>query len=160
MKYLISYFSRTGNTKKLAEKIHAITNFDIYEIKPKNPYPTNFLWACFTAGKQYLFGTKVDLANEIPTLDDYEGIFIGYPIWCGHLPQITHSFAELLKSEGKKIIPFCTDGSDGLLNTEEELKNCCPGTEILKGYAIKGTDSDNINDDSVKEWLRNLKIID
>ena len=159
MKYLICYYSRAGHTKTVAEKLKELTNFDLYEIKPKNPYPSNYLAACFVAGKHYFTGAKIEIESQIPQLDEYDGIFIGYPIWCWHLPQVTHSFAELLKLEGKKVIPFCTYGSSGILSTEEELRKCCPGAEVLKGFGIAEKDVGKA-EEPLKEWLKELHIIE
>ena len=106
-----------------------------------------------------MFGNKVEISSEIPNLDDYDGIFLGYPIWWWKLPPPIVSFCEQLKLQGKKVIPFATYGSSGLGSTPNELSQYAAGSEILNGYGSAAKEVDKI-DDSLKEWLKGLHIIE
>ena len=169
-KILVVYFSRTGeeynvgtiskgNTAIVAEFIAQRTRADVFEVKPATPYPDEYE-ACTELSKRELeTNARPPLANTLPNLEQYDTIFIGYPIWWGALPRIMMTFVESGSFGGKKLIPFCTHGGSGLASTERELAEACPKAEILSGLAIVGkrcqNDSAGVQRD-VNEWLQGL----
>ena len=169
-KILVAYFSRTGeeysvghitkgNTAIVAELIAQKTDADLFEIKPATPYPDEYK-ACTELAKTELnTNARPALAANIDNLAQYDTIFIGYPIWWGAVPRVVMTFLESGDFSGKKIIPFCTHGGSGLANTEREIKDACPNSQVLDGLAIVGriaqTDS-NATETGVDAWLKTL----
>ena len=167
MKTLIAYFSHIGenlqdneiitltkgNTEVVAEKIAELTGGDLYKIEEDQPYPEKYM-DCVTRAR------KEDENNEHPALkngprlnmDDYDTVYIGFPIWYRTYPRIVASFLDAYKFDGKKIKPFCTndEGTFGisLLEMQGVLKN----SEISDGLAIRGVNVHN-SDDRIKEFV-------
>ena len=93
-------------------------------------------------------------------VEDYDIIFIGYPIWWGDMPMPVYTFIEKHDWQGKTIIPFCTHEGSGLSGTENKLKSVCKGSTVLEGLAVRGTTAQNKQEQarqSVKNWLHKLK---
>ena len=123
---LVAYFSATGTTKRVAENLAKATGGDLYEINPVKAYTNADLnWHDKNSR------TSVEMNNpksrpEIVTGDlsiqDYDTIYLGFPIWWGTAPKVVHTFLEKYDFSGKKIIIFATSGSSGLGNTANTLK--------------------------------------
>ncbi len=152
---LVVYFSETGNTQKLAQEIYEQVGGDIRRIEPVKPYPT---------GQELFDYTKEERDNnERPefkdlniNLDDYDYIFVGYPMWWYTLPMMMYTFFDIYDFSGKTIIPFNThEGSfDG--GTYETIKEFEPNATVLDGLPIRGGDMSKDQTDTVKEWLKGL----
>ena len=88
-------------------------------------------------------------------MEQYDRVFIGYPIWWGDMPAIVKGFLESYDFTGKTVIPFCTHGGSGLSNTESAIAGLT-GAEMGKGLAVSGTTAQNDRDAarrSVEQWL-------
>ncbi|OHT08921.1 hypothetical protein TRFO_22432 [Tritrichomonas foetus] len=158
MKALICYYSRTGVTLKAAEKIKEITGAELYEMKPVNPYPTNYLYCCYVSKKEQYWQTPIEF-SELPNIDDYDTIFIGFPIWCWQTPQHILCFLEKLNLTGKRIIPFSTSGNTDIAYSVEEIKKKCPESEVTDGCSLKYRAIDSC-ETPIREWLQKLKVIE
>ena len=115
---LVVYFSATGTTKDVAEKIAAITDADLYEIKAAQEYTEADLdWHddnSRTTKEQDDKSVRPEIGSDPVTLDGYTTIYIGYPIWWGEEPRIMDTFVESYSFDGITMIPFCTSGSSGI----------------------------------------------
>ena len=141
-KTLVLYYSLTGNTKVVAEKMANRLGADIEEIVCVDPYDTNFqacIQRCMQEREQ---GVIPDIQPVKADLSQYDIIFIGYPVWFGtYAPPI----AKFLLNEDlccKKIVPFCTFGSGGLESSIADLKAAEPDAEILPGYGVRAARMD------------------
>lgn len=117
-KVLVAYFSATGTTKGVAEQIAALTQADTYEILAAQPYTDDDLnWNdanSRTTKEQNDKAVRPEIAGDLPSLDGYTTVFVGYPIWWGEEPRIMDTFAESCNFDGKTVIPFCTSGGSGI----------------------------------------------
>ena len=167
-KVLVVYFSRTGeeynvgritkgNTAIVAEYIAQKTGAQTFEIKPATPYPDEYEACTELAKKELESNARPALAKNIDTLEQYDTIFLGYPIWWGALPRVIMTFLESNDFSGKTIIPFCTHGGSGLAGTEREIAAACPNAKVLDGLAIVGKSAQNDSAAVQKEVDTRLK---
>ena len=146
---LVVYFSATGTTKDVAEKIASITGADTYEIKAAQEYTDADLdWndsTSRTTKEQNDPSVRPEIGSEAVSLDGYTTIYIGYPIWWGEEPRIMDTFAESYDFEGKTVIPFCTSGSSDIGRTGQNLAdNAGSGTWIEGRRFGAGASEDEI----------------
>lgn len=155
MKMLIIYFSHSGNTRQVAREIQALTHAEMVEILPQIPFPENYDKLVELAEKQasehYLPAFKVEGHVDF---NDFNVIFLGFPIWAYTMPMIIYSFLDKHKFAGKKIVPFCTQMGSGLADSEQRLRELCPHADILPGLAIWGSKAAE-SSQLVKDWLKN-----
>lgn len=155
---LIVYFSRTGNTKSVAETIKYNVGGDIFEIVTVEPYPDDYDEVLEQVRKEQSEGYKPELMSGIEDMDKYETIFVGYPIWFGQLPPPVTTFLTEYDFSGKTIVPFCTHQGSGLGRSESEIKELCLNADVLDGLAINGGNSNN-SQSAVEEWLENSDLL-
>ena len=145
---LVAYFSASGVTKKLAERISKIAGADLHEIVPKEIYTDEDLnWMNENSRSSIEMKNKSfrpEIANKINNIDDYDTIYVGFPIWWYVAPTIINTFLESYNLTGKTIIPFATSGESLMGNTNEELKNSCKGSVLKEGRRFDIKDSDEI----------------
>lgn len=153
---LVAYFSASGVTKKLAERISKIARADLHEIVPKEIYTDEDLnWMNENSRSSIEMKNKSfrpEIANKINNIDDYDTIYVGFPIWWYVAPTIINTFLESYNLTGKTIIPFATSGESLMGNTNEELKNSCKGSVLKEGRRFDIKDSDEI----IKNWIESL----
>ena len=153
---LVAYFSASGVTKKLAERISKIAGADLHEIVPKEIYTDEDLnWMNENSRSSIEMKNKSfrpEIANKINNIDDYDTIYVGFPIWWYVAPTIINTFLESYNLTGKTIIPFATSGESLMGNTNEELKNYCKGSVLKEGRRFDIKDSDEI----IKNWIESL----
>lgn len=146
---LVAYFSATGTTKRVAEKIAELTGADLYEIVPANPYSSADLnWHDNNSRST----KEMDDPNVRPeigsidiSLDQYKTIYLGYPIWWGDAPRIMATFVEKYNFDGKKVIPFCTSGGSGIGRSSSNLGNLAGSGSFANGERLNSSaDTNNI----------------
>lgn len=153
-KTLIVYFSRTGNTRTMAEQIRARTGGDIFEIVTTNPYPSDYNECTKQAARELEQNFRPKLrAAKIANLQDYDTVLIGYPVWWGRIPPALMTFLDENDLSGKTIAPFCTHGGSGMSGTED-IRRLASGATILEGLAISGRDANPL--ELVANWLGKL----
>ncbi len=136
-KTLILYYSQTGVTKKVAEELQKQLGADIEAIQAIKPYDGNFEE---TIGRCLEEKKKGELPHIRPIKSDlkkYDTIFLGYPIWFGTYATPVITFVNTFKLAEKQIVPFCTFGSGGLVESVEHLKKALPLANIQEGYGIR-----------------------
>ena len=129
-KVLVTYFSASGVTAKVARNIANIIGADTFEIKPKVPYTSADLnWMDKQSRSSIEMNDKSSrpqIEGTVSKLDDYETILIGFPVWWYTAPTIINTFIESLDFTGKTLIPFCTSGGTGISGCEKDLRNAYP----------------------------------
>lgn len=170
-KVLIAYFSRAGenysvgtidegNTAILAKEIAAQTGGDLFEIVPVTPYPEGYEDTKTVATRERNNNERPAIKSAIEGFDDYDTIFIGYPIWWGDLPMILHTFMESYDFAGKTVIPFNTHEGSGQSGTQGTIAAKLHGATVLQGLAMRGSTAQRLpgdgTDDTVKSWLDGL----
>lgn len=136
-KTLVLYYSQTGTTKVVAEAIAAQLGADIASFDVTDPYTGSFDETIARCMKERTEGITPELAGLDVELEEYDTVFLGFPIWFGtYAPPV----AALLKTgnfDGKTIVPFCSFGSGGLESSTADLKAALPNATILDGYGVR-----------------------
>ena len=150
---LVVYFSATGTTKGVAEKIAAITDGDLYEIKAAQEYTDEDLdWdnsSSRTTKEQNDSSARPEIGSEPVSLDGYSTVYIGYPIWWGEEPRIMDTFVESYQFDGITVIPFCTSGSSDIGNSGKNLAQNAGSGNWLDGRRFDGS----VTEDELKTWI-------
>jgi len=155
---LVAYFSATGTTKRVAQNLAKVTGADIYEIKPLKPYTSADLnWHDSNSRSSVEMNdskSRPEIVADKFSVDNYDIIYLGFPIWWGTAPKVVHTFLEKYDFSGKKIIIFATSGSSGLGNTADNLKSSVStSTKIIEGKVLNGNPSVY----ELKQWVESLK---
>ena len=131
-KTLVAYFSASGITAEIAKEIALITNGDLFEIKPKIPYTTEDLdWTdknSRTTIEMQDENSRPEIAENLNNIENYDTVFLGFPIWWYVAPTIINNFLESYDFSGKKIILFATSGLCFVSHADilqVELQNFC-----------------------------------
>ena len=153
---LVVFFSATGTTKAVGEKIAAITGADVYEIKPAEEYTSADLnWndsKSRSTKEQNDASARPAIGSETISLAGYKTVYIGYPIWWGEEPRIMDTFVESYNFDGITMIPFCTSGSSGIGRSGKNLEKHAGSGTWLEGkrFGAGATEQD------VRSWIEGL----
>ena len=150
---VVIYFSATGNTKDIAEKIANKLNSDIIEIVPKVKYTSadlNYNSDCRANREQNDKNARPEIKNTID-ISKYDTVYLGYPIWWGTNPKIILTLLDTYDFSSKTIIPFCTSGSSGIGTSVKELRNYNSKLNIKDGKRF----SSNASDKDISEFIEN-----
>jgi len=155
-KTLVAYFSATGNTKAIAEKVQLATGGDLFEIVPAQPYTgadLNYNTDCRANAEQNDAAARPAIAGDcvVEDMDAYDVVFLGYPIWWGIPPKIMRTFVESYDLSGKTVVPFCTSGGSGF--SDAGLPELAPGAHWLAGKRLNGAVQA-----AVEEWVAGLDL--
>lgn len=157
-KILVAYFSASGVTAKVAEKLAEAAGADLYEIKPEKPYTRADLDWTNKKSRSTVEMNDPDfrpaIAGELPDMEEYNAVFIGFPIWWYVAPTIINTFLEKGYFEGKTIIPFATSGGSGMGETNARLQSSCPGAMLMTGKMLNGGQSV----EGLKMWVESLNL--
>ena len=149
MKPLIVYYSYSGITRKLAEDIALITDGELLELKPQDPYSFSYNTAIKEVRSQIEKGYGPQLCQSSVNIDDFETIFIGSPNWLKTFAPPVLSFLRTTDLSRKTVIPFCTHGGGGFGHMLEDYERECNASTIKKGIALKGDYDFN----KLRNWL-------
>ena len=158
-KKLVVYFSVSGATRKLANTLAEILNADTYEIKPATPYTGKDLnWnnqQSRSSVEMADINSRPELADTSAQIDNYDTIFLGFPIWWYVAPHIINSFLESYDFGGKTIVIFATSGGSGFGETLAQLKpSCADSTLWLLGKVFRG----RVDKSALSDWVKSLPI--
>ena len=154
-KILVAYFSHSGNTREIANRIHKSVGGDIFEIQAVKPYPREYDATVEQARQELDSGYKPALKTKMENMKPYNFVLIGYPVWWSTVPAPIRTFLSEHDFSGKTIVPFCTHEGSGLGRSATDISKLCPKSTVLNGVAIRGGDVKTAQD-RVSEWL--LKI--
>lgn len=154
MNAAVVYFSATGNTQRIAEKMAVILNADLYEIVPSETYTDEDLNynnnSCRANLEMNDDNARPEILGDLSEIENYETIYLGYPIWWGTAPRIIDTFLEKYDLSAKNVYVFCTSGSSGIENSISDLAD---KVNIVDGHRF---DAD-ATDTEIEEWLESLK---
>ncbi len=154
---LVVYFSATGTTKGVAEKIAGITGADTYEIKAAQEYTDADLnWNdsnSRSTKEQNDSSVRPEIGSDAISLDGYTTIYIGYPIWWGEEPRIMDTFVESYNFDGITLIPFCTSGGSGIGRSGQNLADNAGSGTWLEGKRFGG----GVSEDELRSWIDGLQ---
>ena len=151
-KKLVVYFSCTGNTKAVAEKIAELCDADLYEIIAAQPYTAEDLNYnnnnCRANREMNDENARPAIGSQPIELSGYDTVFIGYPIWWGTMPRIINTFLDTYDLSGKAVMPFCTSGGSGVSRSVSDIKKVEPKADVRDGLRVSGA-----NDRDLEKWL-------
>ena len=151
MKSIILYYSKSGKTEKLAKKIAAAFAGDMLKVELEKPYG-NMIFSIIRYIKERKKGIIPAVKTQIPALDSFDTVFLGYPVWGSDVPNFLADFVQKCSLKGKKIIPFATSGGSGIECTMKTLKAICPESEVIHPYHY-GFDKK----DSFDKWVESVR---
>lgn len=161
-KTLVVYYSATGNTKAVAEMIAEETNGDLFEIEPKDSYSEDDLdWTDSNSRVAREYENEDErhvelVSSTVNHWEDYDTIFVGYPIWWGIAAWPMNTFIENNDFTNKTVVPFCTSASSGLGQSGELLAQEAADGDWQEGQRFSSSTSNS----EVQEWLNELGIIE
>ena len=158
-KSLVVYFSCTDTTKKIAEYVQQSVGADIYRIEAAVPYTAGDLnygnADSRTSQEQNNPSARPAIAGNLPSLDGYEIVYLGYPLWFGQAPKIMYTFVEHYNLSGKTVIPFCTSHSSGIRTSATNLQTATKGNAAwIAGQRFSGSSSKA----DVEKWINSLDL--
>ena len=134
---LVACFSASGVTAGLARTLAGAIGADLHEIQPETPYTCADLdWMNKKSRSSVEMNDKAfrpAIANRVENMEQYDVIFVGFPIWWYVAPTIINTFLESYDLTGKTVVPFATSGSSGMGKTNAELKASCKGADLREG---------------------------
>lgn len=156
-KKLTAYFSASGITANIAEMLADAADTDLFEIKPEIPYSAADLdWRNSKSRSSIEMkdkSSRPEIAEKCGNMDDYDTIFLGFPIWWYIAPTIINTFLESYDFSGKKIILFATSGGSGFGKTVENLKSSVSDSAVItEGRIFNG----HVTKDTLKSWAESL----
>lgn len=154
-KILVAYFSASGTTAKLAEKLASAIGADLHEMIPKQPYTSADLdWTNKNSRSSVEMNNKAfrpEVANTVEHMEQYDTVFLAFPIWWYVAPTIVNTFLEQYDFSGKTIIPIATSGGSGMGKTKSELAVSCAEAELKEGKVFNA----NISVNDLRDWAEN-----
>ncbi len=154
---LIAYFSATGTTKGVAEKIAAVTGGDLYEIVPEEPYTDADLnyndKDSRSTKEQNDKSVRPAIGSDPVDMSVYDTVYIGFPIWWGEEPRILDTFAETYDFTGKNVIPFCTSGGSGIGRSGPNMEALAGSGNWLDGKRLRA----DVSERDLSSWIEGLK---
>ncbi len=148
-KCLVAYFSASGVTAGLAREVAAAAGADLFEIKPAVPYTKADLdWRDASSRSTREMKDKTSrpaVADRVENMEQYDTIFVGFPIWWYVAPTIVNTFLEQYDLTGKTVVPFATSGGSGMGKTCAALAPSCPGARLLEGRVLNRADRKTID---------------
>lgn len=148
---LIVYYSFSGNTKAAAEELQRLTGGDIAAITRTQDYPSDNDAFTEMAEQEILDKSTPEISLSVDSIDEYDVIFVGYPIWWEEAPAMIRTFLTEYDLQDKTVVPFCTSSSDGI---EESLDVI----DVIDGKATV-TEGLRINDyDEIPAWLEDIGV--
>lgn len=157
-KILIAYFSATNHTEGIANHLESILEASLYEIVPETPYTSDDLNYNDSSSRSSQEMNDPDarpaISGSVENMDQYDVIFLGYPIWWGEAPRMINTFLESYDLSGKTIVPFCTSASSPLGSSAAMLQDLTPGAEWLGGRRFSGGASAS----DVQSWVDSLNL--
>ena len=150
-KILVAYFSASGVTKGVAQRLAKVEGADLFEIRPAVPYTQADLnWTDKKSRSSVEMNdplSRPEIAEMLPNMADYDTVFVGYPIWWYVAPHIINTFVESYDLSGKTLVAFATSGGSGIGKTVEELKKLYPDANWKDGKLLN-----NISDKELVDW--------
>ena len=153
-KALVAYFSASGVTAKVAEKLAGAIGADLYEIKPEQTYTDADLnWQDKQSRSSVEMkdrSSRPAIGNKVENMEQYDTVFVGFPIWWYREPSIIDTFMEAYSFDGKNVIPFATSGGSGLGDSAKNMQELAKGAKVIKGKRF----SSGASGDELGTWAK------
>ena len=152
MKVLVAYFSASGVTERVAKQLAEVTGGDLHKIQPEQPYTEADLdWRDKQSRSSIEMNDKNSrpaITNKLANMQDYDVVYVGFPIWWYTAPTIINTFIESYDFKGKTVIPFATSGGSDIKKACEDLKSAYPDVNWKEGKLLNHASKDDL-----KKWV-------
>ncbi len=152
-KVLVAYFSASGVTKAAAEQLAEVAGADLHEIKPAQPYSEADLdWRDSLSRSSIEMkdkSSRPEITDKIANMQDYDVVYVGFPIWWYTAPTIVNTFMEAYDFNGKTVIPFATSGGSNIDKACEDLKAAYPNVNWKEGKLLNG-----VSKQDMEAWVK------
>lgn len=156
-KTLVAYFSASGITKKVAERLASGIEADLFEIQPQEPYTNADLnWQNSRSRSSVEMNdrsSRPEIRQNVENMAQYDVVFIGFPIWWYREPSIIDTFVETYDFNGKQIIPFATSGGSGMGTSGQNIEALTHGANVDNGKCFSSSASETALSDWASKWL-------
>lgn len=157
-KSLVAYFSATGNTAKLAKCLSEAIGADLFAIKPAEVYTEADLdWHDKSSRSSLEMNdntARPEIVEKVGNMNEYDTVFVGFPIWWYTAPRIINTFLESYDFSGKTVIPFATSGGSEMEDISDKIKTSCDSKADFKS----GKRFSDYNAETIKNWIDSLNI--
>ena len=143
---LVAYFSYSGTTRGVATALSERMGADLFEIAPQRGYSNVYL----DSNREIRNNERPELTNTVDNMEDYDIVFVGYPVWWHATPAPINTFLESYDLTGKLIIPFCTSGGSDISETLPTFLDSCDGLAVYGGRRVSSGQIDG--------WLSDLNL--
>jgi flavodoxin len=155
---LTACFSRTGNTRRVADHIHRLVGGDRFDIVPATAYPADYEATVEQARQERARDYHPPLRETMAALGTYDIVLLGHPIWAMTLPPVMRTFLSGHDLSSKTVAPFCTHKGYGRGESAAVIAKMAPRARLLDGFDIEGEDADTAGA-AVERWLRTIDLI-
>ena len=158
-KALVSYFSASGVTEKVAEELAKVEGADLFKITPETAYkPADLDWRDKQSRSTLEMSDpncRPAVTGKVENMDQYDVVFVGFPIWWGREPSVVDTFLDAYSFKGKKVIPFCTSGGSGIGKTADRIRSIVgEDVSVDAGKRLGG----QISEEDLKLWTDGLQL--
>lgn len=153
MKPIIIYYSRSGNTGKLANRVKESLNCEAIKVIPEEAYG-NYIQSCLRAAKEKATKVAPAFVTEIPDLAEYDTILLGYPVWVQDMPAHLQEFMKMCNVEGKTVVPFVTYAATGYNWTNKTVERVCKGADVKLPF-----NWGMFKKDDYDKWISSIKAL-
>lgn len=152
-KVLVAYFSASGVTAKAAAKLANAAGADLFEIVPEQPYTKSDLnWHDKNSRSSVEMNDRSSrpaINSKVPNMEQYDIVFVGFPVWWYREPSIIDTFIESYDFSGKTVAPFCTSGGSGPGSTSSNLQSLAKGAKVIEGKKLSFMTTEGL----LKKWV-------
>ena len=152
---LVTYFTRTANTRVVASQISRALQADIFEIQPREAYPEDYEETVAQARREREAGFEPPLSQRVTNIGQYQTIFLGFPIWGMSVPPVIRTFLSSHDLSGKNVVPFITHGGYGLGDSLEVVGEHAPQARLIENFSLEA-DQERRTLEQVTAWLGGL----
>jgi flavodoxin len=149
---LVVYLSRSGNTRVIAGALARRFGADVFELRPREPWPEDYDEMVAWASRLRESAADVPLAESLGELGRYRTVFLGFPVWGTDLPAVTRSFLRSHDLSGKTVVPFITYGSSGEGSSMRTVRALVPEARLVEPFVLR-CDQERSTLDSLNAWL-------
>ena len=155
-KVLVAYFSASGVTAKAAAKLAKAAGAELFEIVPERVYTKADLnWQDKNSRSSVEMNDRSSrpaIKSRVDNMEQYDVVFVGFPIWWYREPSIIDTFMESSDFSGKMIVPFCTSGGSGLGSTSQNLQALAKDAKVIEGKRLSFMTTEG----SLKKWINEI----
>lgn len=147
-----------GNTEYLADAIQKETGGDLFSVVVKEPYPNDYDKIVDMGSEEQEEDARPELASHVENMEQYDTVFVGFPIWWYTMPQAMFTFLEEYDFSGKTIIPFITHGGYGAGSSMEDIKKLCPDAKVTEEFFEAEREEIDKQKKEIAGWIKELGI--